>query len=191
MKDDHLSKFYEKIIESDILFEGKVFTVEKAQVKLIDDTNSIREVVHHNGGACVLALDAEQNIYLVKQYRISVKQDMLEIPAGKLEKDEDYLLCAQRELKEELGISAKNWELLTEFYPTPGYCSEKIKIFLARNLTIGENKLDPGEFLEVKKLSFDDALEKVYANKITDSKTMLAILLTDKILREEETGVGK
>ena len=180
------SNFYEKVLDKEEIFNGKVFSVEKAKVELMDGSISSREMVFHHGGACILAIDADRNIYLVKQYRISVKQDLLEIPAGKLEKGEDHFSCAKRELYEELGMTAKNWSLLSEFFPTPGYCSERIKIYLARNLTIGENKLDPGEFLEVKKIHLTEALKMIKNKQIVDSKTMIAILLADQILSEDE-----
>jgi len=177
--------FTEKIIASESMFEGRVFDVRVAEVELIDGSESLREIVDHNGGACVVALDSDQTIYFVEQYRISVDEAILEIPAGKIEVGEKHLICAQRELKEEIGITAKRWELLTKFYPTPGYCSEVIHVFLARDLTYGRPNLDPGEFLRVKEYKLDQALKMVINNQIKDSKTMLGILLTVQKIREE------
>ena len=177
--------FTEMITASEKMFCGKVFDVQVAEVKLVDGSTSFREIVNHNGGACVVALDSNQMIYFVEQYRISVSDTILEIPAGKIEVGEEHLICAQRELKEEIGITAKKWELLTKLYPTPGYCSEVIYIYLARDLTHGKPNLDPGEFLRVKEYQLDQALEMVINNQIKDSKTMLGILLTVQKMREE------
>jgi len=177
--------FAEKVTISEKKFKGKVFNVRVDQVELVDGSASFREIVEHHGGACVVALDSDQTIYLVEQYRISVAETILEIPAGKIEFGEEHLICAQRELKEEIGITAKKWELLTKFYPTPGYCSEVIHIFLARDLTHGKPNLDPGEFLRMKKYKLTQALDMIINNQIKDSKTMLGILLTVQKLREE------
>ncbi|MGB4609718.1 MAG: NUDIX hydrolase [Saccharofermentanales bacterium] len=181
--------FTETITASKQMFQGKVFDVRVAEVELIDGSGSFREIIDHLGGACIVALDYDQTIYFVEQYRISVEETILEIPAGKIEFGEEHLICAKRELKEEIGITAEKWELLTRFYPTPGYCSEVIHIFLARDLTHGKPSLDPGEFLRVKEYKLDQALNMVMTNQIKDSKTMLGILLTAQKLREEaQTG---
>ncbi|NLJ70469.1 MAG: NUDIX hydrolase [Clostridiaceae bacterium] len=177
--------FTEKITSSEQKFAGRVFNVRVDQVELVDGSTSFREIVEHHGGACVVALDSDQTIYFVEQYRISVAETILEIPAGKIEVGEEHLICAQRELKEEIGITAKKWELLTKYYPTPGYCSEVINIFLARDLTHGKPNLDPGEFLRVKKYKLNQALDMVINNQIKDSKTIIGILLTLQKIQEE------
>ena len=179
------SDFIETITATKQMFQGKVFDVRVVDVELIDGSTSFREIVDHHGGACIVALDSDQTIYFVEQYRISVAETILEIPAGKIESGEEYLICAKRELQEEIGITAEKWELLTKFYPTPGYCSEEIHIFLARDLIHGKPNLDPGEFLRVKRYKLDQALKMVTSNQIKDSKTMLGILLTAQKIREE------
>ncbi len=175
---EHKNEYFEQVISSETAFKGRVFEVEVAQIELVNQRRSSREIVHHHGGACVVAIDAEQNIYLVEQYRIATKQMLLELPAGKLEKDEEHFACAERELAEELGIKAKKWSLLSTFYPTPGYCDENIHIYLAEDLTFGDNNLDPGEFLNRIKLPLAQALEMVKNNEIIDAKTIIGILLT-------------
>lgn len=180
--------FTEKVINSKQIFDGNIFSVKVDQVELPDGSGSFREIVNHNGGACVVALDDNNYLYFVEQYRISVQETTLEIPAGKIDQSEDHLTCAQRELKEEIGITAKDWQLLTSFYPTPGYCSEIVNIYLAQNLTVGEPELDQGEFLRVKKLKLDQALDMIVRNQIKDSKTIIGILLTVQVLQEKTYG---
>ncbi|MGI6559835.1 MAG: NUDIX domain-containing protein [Saccharofermentanales bacterium] len=180
--------FREKVIDSQNKFSGNIFEVRVDQVELPDGNKSFREIVKHHGGASIVALTDDQSIFLVEQYRISVGQTVLEIPAGKIEEGEEHLFCAQRELKEEIGATATNWELLTDFYPTPGYCSEVIHIFLARDLVLGQPELDQGEFLRVKKIKLEQALKMVYQNKIKDSKTIIGLLLTAQRLLEELNG---
>ncbi len=175
---ENFNQYEEKIIHSTSPFQGKVFSVEVADVELVDQTTSKRELVHHRGGACVVAIDEKKNIYLVEQYRIATKRMLLELPAGKLEIGEEHFTCAQRELTEELGIKAENWSFLSSFYPTPGYCDEEIKIYLAEDLTFGEKQLDPGEFLNVVKIPLEKAIEMIKNNEIIDAKTMIGILLT-------------
>lgn len=177
--------FTEITTSSKDIFDGRVFQVKLNKVELPDGSLSSREIVNHPGGASVVALDEKENIYLVEQFRIAVDSTILELPAGKIEKDEDHLLCAKRELQEEIGIKADRWELLSTFYPTPGYCSEEIKVFLARDLEIGEANLDSGEFLRMKKVPLDKALKWIKEKKICDSKTIIGLLLTAQIIAEE------
>lgn len=176
--------YFEKVLSSETTFRGRVFEVEVAQIELVNQRRSSREIVHHHGGACVIAVDTEKNIYLVEQYRIATKQMLLELPAGKLEVGEEHFACAKRELAEELGIKAKKWSLLSAFYPTPGYCDENIHIYLAEDLSFGEKQLDPGEFLNSIKLPLSQAMEMVKKNEIIDAKTIIGILLTAQKLAE-------
>ncbi len=179
-------EFHETVLSSEYLFRGRVFDVELAEIELPDQSKSKREIVHHHGGAAIVAVDSAENVYLVEQYRISVKSELLEIPAGKLEAGEAHRDCAERELFEELGIKAGRLELLTGFYPTPGYCSEEIQVFLAEDLTIGENQLDPGEFLRVKKFPLQKTLEMIGTGAIKDAKTIIGLILTAQKLKDKK-----
>lgn len=169
---------HEETLSSDLRFIGRVFTVETFDVQLPDGRKSKREIVHHPGGACVLALDENQDLYLVKQYRVGAQAPLREIPAGKLEGEENPLLCARRELLEEVGLIAGSWQLLTQFYPSPGYTDELISVYLATNLTKGKQQLDDGEFLTVEKIALDTAIAEVESGQISDGKTIIAILKT-------------
>jgi len=168
--------FSEKTLKTKTVYEGRVFTV-KSDIALLPDGNEAnREVVLHNGGVGILAIDDNKKIKLVRQYRYGVECETLEIPAGKLEAGEDALDCAKRELLEETGYTAEKIEPLGVIYPTPAYCSEKISIFLATELTAHEQRLDDDEFLEVIEMHLDDAVEMVMKNEISDAKTVAALL---------------
>ena len=174
--------FYEKTISSKTIFKGKVFEVLTQEVLLNDNSKAGREIIIHNGGAAVLAMDSSDFVILVKQYRKGAEREMLEIPAGKLEPGENPKDCAIRELEEEIGASAKDIYGLCEFFPTPAYCSEKISIYFASGLTFTEQHLDTGEFLEIVKIPFHEAIDMVMRGDITDAKTMIALLKANEVL---------
>ena len=168
----------EKTVEETTVFDGKVFRVVVRDVELFDGSHSRRDVVLQHGGAAIVALDSENNVYLVRQFRSPYGKVIYEIPAGKLEKDEDPKLCAIRELKEETGMEASSVESLGEMYATPGYCSEIIHLYLATGLTCGEGRPDDGEFLQVHKIPLSEVLEMIDRNEISDAKTLAGILKT-------------
>ncbi|MEE1350832.1 MAG: NUDIX hydrolase [Clostridia bacterium] len=174
--------FYEKIMSTDDIFKGKVIDVKYHTVELPDGRISKREVVMHNGGVGVIAVDKDRNVFMVTQYRIAAGSQMLEIPAGKLEEGEDPYAAAIRELQEETGYLAKSLIPLGEYYATPGYCSEKLTIYLATDLEFKGQHLDDGEFLNVEKYPLDDLYDMVMDNKIYDCKTAIAILKAKSLL---------
>ena len=166
---------FEKKLSSEVLFSGRVVTLSVDKVELENQKNSTREVIHHNGGASVIALTDSKEIFLIKQFRYPFGEELWEIPAGKLEKGEDPFLAAKRELKEETGLEAEKYIDLGEIYPTVGYCTEIIYIYLATNLTKSEQNLDEGEFVTVCKVPFEKAYEMVINGEIKDSKTVMAL----------------
>jgi len=167
---------FEKQLSSEKIFDGKVFRVTRDIVELEDGTQSFREVVHHHGGVCVAALDEQEQLYFVRQYRYALGEEVLELPAGKREQGEDPAACGLRELEEECGCKAGKFRLLTTMYPTVGYCSEVIHIYLAEELTPCRQHLDEGEFLSVEKIPLKTAVDMVLRDEIPDAKTQLAIL---------------
>lgn len=166
----------EKTIKENLIYDGKILKLFCDEVELENNKTSKREYVNHNGGASIVAVDDEDNIYLVEQFRYAYRENILEIPAGKLEKGEEAIECARRELFEEIGGTCESLELLSKIYPTPGYSNEPLYVYLAKGLKIGENHLDDGEFLNVVKMPFKKALELVMDNTIKDSKTVIGIL---------------
>ena len=174
---------FEKTLNSDTRFEGRVFTVTVDKVELENGRTSTREVVHHNGGACIAALTENDEVYLVRQFRYAFGQELWELPAGKLEKGEDPFEAAKRELGEECGLTAEHFVDLGPVYPTVGYCTEIIYCWAATGLAPCGMHLDEDEFLTPEKVPFDRAVEMVLSGEIRDGKTVAA-LLKIKALRD-------
>lgn len=170
----------EVTIKSEKIYEGKILNLRIDTIELPDKKYTKREVVEHSGGVGVVAITDEDKIVLVKQYRQAISKEMLEIPAGKLELNEEPRITAIRELKEETGYSTDNLKYITEFYPTPGYCNEKIHVYMADKLKPGEQDLDEHEYVEVVEMPFDEAYEKTLNGDISDAKTIIGILLAKK-----------
>ena len=167
---------FEKTLTSEVLFEGRVVTLTKDTALLENGKTATREVVHHHGGACILPVDADGNITLVRQFRYAFGEEIWELPAGKLEAGEDPFEAAKRELSEECGLTADNFIDLGVVYATVGYDSEKIYLWAATGLHSTAQHLDAGEFLDVVKMPFDEALGLVMDGTIKDSKTQVALL---------------
>lgn len=167
----------EVTIKSEKIYEGKILNLKVDTVELPDKKYTKREIVEHSGGVGIVAITKEDKIILVNQYRQAISKEIFEIPAGKLEIGEEPRATALRELQEETGYSAKKLRYVNEFYPTPGYCTEKIHLFLADGLEPGEQSLDEHEYVEVIEIPFDEAYEKVLGGDIVDAKTIIAILL--------------
>ena len=178
----------EKMVSSQTIFEGKIIKVTLDQARLPDGTLAAREVVYHPGGVAVLALDADSTVYLVKQFRYPIRQQLLELPAGKLDHgaEEDVLLGAKRELSEETGLEASDWTYLGSALASPGFCDEELHMYLARGLRKTGQHLDEDEFLDVVAMPFDQLAAQVMDGTITDAKTVAAILKTREFLRREE-----
>ena len=174
----------ETMLESREIFNGRVIRVTVDKVQLEDGTTSTREIVHHHGGACVLPVDADGSVTMVRQFRYAFGEEIWELPAGKLEADEDPFEAAKRELSEECGLTADNFIDLGVVYATVGYDSEKIYLWAATGLHKGGQHLDAGEFLDVVRMPFAEALQKVLHGEIKDSKTQIGLmkyaLLQDK-----------
>lgn len=167
----------EKQLTKEYIFKGKIINLRRDTALLPNNTEAIREVVEHNGGVCVAALTDDNEVLFVKQFRYPYMEEILEIPAGKRDSlNEDPLECGKRELKEETGATAKRFIPLGELYPTPGYCGEIIWMFAATDLDFGDQDPDDDEFLEVKKIPLEKAVEMILNGEIKDAKTQAAIL---------------
>ena len=175
----------ERTLASEQVFDGVLLKIYRDEVELADGGTSVREVVHHPGGAAVVALDGEGNVYLERQFRYPYHKVVTEIPAGKLEPGEDPFDAIRRELKEEIGAEAGRWDALGHIMPTVGYTDEMLYLFLARDLTFGERHLDRDEFLEPFKLPFAQALAQAADGRINDAKTLAALFRADRLMKAE------
>ena len=176
--------FKETVTSTADIYSGKVFDVKKHMVILPDGHTTVREAVLHNGGVGIIAIDNKKEVFMVRQYRFGADTVTLEIPAGKLEKGEDPFEAGKRELKEETGAVANKYISLGKLYPTPGYCGEIIHMYLATELTFGEQSPDEDEFLEVYKISLEKAVEMVMNGELPDSKTQTMILKINQLKNE-------
>ena len=166
----------ETMLESKEIFNGRVIRVTVDKVQLEDGTTSTREIVHHHGGACILPVDADGSVTMVRQFRYAFGEEIWELPAGKLEKGEDPFEAGKREFKEECGATADSYFSLGEVYPSPGYCGEIIHLYGAAGLHFGQQHLDEGEYLDVVRMPLDEAVRRVMTGEIKDAKTAIAIL---------------
>lgn len=178
----------EKTLDSRLVFDGRLLKIYRDEVELTDGGTSFREVVHHPGGAAVVALDDDGNVYLERQFRYPYHKVVTEIPAGKLEPGEDPFETIRRELQEEIGATADRWDPLGYVMPSVGYTDEMLYLYFARGLTFGERHWDKDEFLEPFKLPFSEALAMALDGRINDAKTVCALLRADAKMREETHG---
>lgn len=175
---------YERTLHTQPKFEGRVFSVTVDTVEMENGETSLREIVHHHGGACVLPLFANGDICLVRQFRYAFGQELWELPAGKLERGEDPFEAARRELSEECGLTADHYTDLGALLPTVGYDDEKIYIWAATGLHQSAAHPDEGEFLTVQRMPLDTAYRMVMRGEIGDAKTVTAILKVKAMLAE-------
>lgn len=176
--------YEEKTMKSDKVYEGKILNLKVDTVEMPDKKYSKREIVEHPGGVAMIAITSEKSLILVKQYRKAVESFLLEIPAGKLEINEEPRETAIRELKEEIGMKSNKLTYLSEFYTSPGYCNEKIHLYLAEELEKVDYEPEPGEFLEVVEYKIDELVKMVKMGDIVDSKTIIGISIAQKIIEE-------
>lgn len=172
----------EKTLSSEKIFDGRILHIRRDTVLLSNGHTSTREVVDHPGGVGILALDSEGNALLVSQFRYPYGEVLREIPAGKLEYGEDPAQAAIRELREETGAVAGDFQPLGELYPSPGYCGEIIRMYLARDLSFGDTDPDEDEFLGLERIPFDRLVEQVLSGEIKDAKTIAAVLKAKLLL---------
>ena len=164
----------ERTVKVNYVYQGKIVNLRCDEAALPDGKPCKREMVEHPGGASVLCV-YKGKVALVRQFRYAYQEELLEIPAGKLEKVEDPMLAAKRELEEETGLVAIELKPLFTLYPTPGYTNEKIYIYEASGVTLGKQHLDEGEFLNVVFLPVEEVARMIERGEIRDAKTIVAV----------------
>lgn len=173
-----------KLKKSEILFKGKVFDLQVDQIEYNSGNKGIREIAVHPGGAVIVPLKENGKIIMVTQFRYPLQKVMLELPAGKLDFGEDPLECAVRELQEETGNKTKNIIKLGAIATTPGFCSEILHIYLAKDLIPGNHNREEGEFgMEVFEFSLNEIENKITNGEIIDAKSICGIHLAVNYLK--------
>jgi ADP-ribose pyrophosphatase len=178
-----------QVLDTEEIYHGKIFDVSLYTVRE-GDTTYKRDVVHHPGGAGAVAVFDDMTIPLVRQYRHPVVRFTLEIPAGKLEPPEPPEQCALRELEEEVGIRAGRIEKLAEFFTTPGFCEEKLWVYLATELSESTQRLEEDEVVEIVRVTFPRAFEMITDGEIEDAKTIIGITLAAQRLNLQLPNIG-
>ena len=177
----------EKNVESRRVFDGIILHIDHLVNELPNGQLAQREVARHIGASAVVPVDAEGNVWLVRQFRACIDQVLLEIPAGKLDyKNEDRLEAARRELREETGLTARRWTHLVDIFTTPGFSDERISLYLAQDLEAGSSHPDDDEFLNVVRVPLAELVAAIQRGEVTDAKTICAVLMADKLCAQPE-----
>lgn len=176
-------KFYEITLNSKNIFSGRLIKLRLDEVMLPNGRKSTREIVEHPGAIAVVAVNNDNDIMMVRQYRKPIEKELLEIPAGKLEKGESKEICVKRELMEETGYYPNDIKYVTSFYTSPGFSNEIIHLFLARNLEKKTREADFDEYLQAERVPLIEAINKIRSGEILDGKTITGLLLTYPIIK--------
>ncbi len=167
---------HEKTLSSSYLYRGRIVNIRQDRVEQSDKKVAFREIVEHPGAVAVLALDREESVILVKQHRQPAGEILFEIPAGKLEPNEEPLECARREMLEETGLEGAKWQQLFSFYPSPGFCDEVIHLFQVENLKEAVSPTsDPDERINIARFSLKETWSMIAGGRIKDGKTIIAL----------------
>lgn len=175
-----------KVNKSITIHQGKIFKLVTENITLANGISSDMDIIRHPGASAIIPLFNTNTVLLIKQYRYAIEKYIWEIPAGKIDDDESPLECAKRELIEETGYSAKNWQKVGEIIPVPGYSDEQIHLFIANDLMPARQNLDKDELLDVHEIKFNDAIKMIHRGEIQDSKTICGFFMTTQWL--EQTG---
>ena len=177
-----MSKLKETPKSSEKIFSGRLIDLYFDHIELPNGKLSTREWIKHPGAVCIIPILPNGNLCLIRQYRYGPRAEFIEIPAGKLDVGEDPLVCAKRELEEEIGYIAGKLTFLTNIHPAIGFSNEKMWVYLAEDLILSKQNLDKDEFLELYPIPVNKAIDLIYEGKITDVKTVIGILWLDKFL---------
>ncbi|MDR2219785.1 MAG: NUDIX hydrolase [Methylobacillus sp.] len=179
-------KLTETCISSETVFQGRLAHVKRDVVRLPDGGETTREYLIHPGAVLIIPMLDDGRLVFERQFRYPLHQTFIELPAGKIDPDEDPLKTGQRELQEETGYTATDWRYLATFHPCIGYSSERILIYLATGLKPGKHQRDSDESLEIFTMTLSEAMTAMQRGEITDGKTMIALFWVEKYLAKEK-----
>jgi ADP-ribose pyrophosphatase len=169
-------------IDGDVAYDGSFLKVTRDRISLPDGAETHREFIRHPGAVVILPLFDDGSVLLERQFRYPLDQVFIEYPAGKIDPGEDPLACAKRELQEETGYTASEWQFVCTIHNAIAYSDEHLDLYLARGLTAGEAQLDDGEFLETFRATVPEMLEMIRRGQVTDVKTVIGTFWLEKIL---------
>jgi ADP-ribose pyrophosphatase len=172
-----------RILSSKRILRSRIFDVVEERAAG-DGFQMARRIVKHPGASVMLALDGNGRVLLIRQYRLPIRKRLWELPAGTRDRGESPLQTARRELAEETGVRARRWKKLLQFYPSPGFCSEAMSVYLAQDLAEGEAAPEPYEKIEKRWFAWDETLEMIRRGRICDSKTIVTLLYAERFARQ-------
>ena len=177
-----MSNLKETCLSSEHIYKGEFLDVWKDKVELPNGKTSSREYIKHPGAVVIIPVLPDGKIGLIRQYRYPMGMEQIELPAGKLDKNEDHLDTAKRELEEEIGYRANSMKEITEIHPCIGYSDERMWIYLSEGLTYIKTNQDLDEFVELMPTELSNSVEMVWSGKITDVKSIIGILWANRLL---------
>lgn len=172
-----------ELINSETLLKGRAFRIRRDHLKTPDGNETKLDIIEHGGSVVLIPVDKDGNLLFVRQYRHAAGMDLLELPAGTLEKDEDPAVCAAREIREETGFAADKIEKIGDFYLAPGYSTEFMHVYLAQELRYDPLEADADEFLSVEAIPYAKAIQMAERGEIPDAKSLAALLLAKSRLK--------
>ena len=173
-----------ELLKTETVYPGRAFTIRRDTLRLPDGRETKFDIVEHVGSVIIIPLDDRGNLLFVRQYRHAAGLDLLELPAGTLDKGEAPEACAHREIREETGMAAGHMEHLGGFYLAPGYSTEFMHVYLATDLHSDPLEADADEFLTVEKVPIEQALEMAHGGVLADAKSLAALLLAEHHLEK-------
>jgi len=179
-----------ELLRTEKIYSGKIVTLVLDHGKYGSGNPAVREIIQHPGGGVVLAVFDNNDILLVKQFRYPIGAEVIELPAGKLDANEDPKHCAERELREETGYVAKRWTKLITIMTTPGFCNERLHLYMAQDISLSPQgqSLEEGEqTMRLMRVPLDEAIAMIEREEIVDGKTIAGIFLGERLLRGKNT----
>ena len=166
-----------ELLRSETLLKGRAFAIRRDWLKTPDGRETKYDIIEHGGSVILVPVDADGNLLFVRQYRHAAGTDLLELPAGTLDEGEEPAVCAAREIREETGFAAGKLEKIGEFYLAPGYSTEFMIVYLARDLTYDPLEADADEFLSVERIPLAEAIQMAERGEMPDAKSLAALFL--------------